>query len=89
VTSLLTTAQVAEWLNVSRAYVYEHADELGAERLGTGPKARLRFDAAVVEQSLSRPALAVPAETSMVKRRARKRQPNDVELLPIRVREAA
>jgi hypothetical protein len=26
------------------SFVYEHADELGAYRLGTGPRARLRFD---------------------------------------------
>lgn len=29
---------------VSSAWVYAHANELGAIRLGTGPKARLRFD---------------------------------------------
>ena len=41
---LLTAAEVAERLHVSRAYVYEHASELGALRLGDGPKAHLRFD---------------------------------------------
>lgn len=42
--SLLSAAQVAERFNVDRDWVYAHADELGARRLGTGPKPRLRFD---------------------------------------------
>ena len=29
---------------MSEAWVYRHADELGVERRGSGPKARLRFD---------------------------------------------
>jgi hypothetical protein len=41
---LRTPAELAEWLNVKPSWVYEHADELGALRLGTGPRARLRFD---------------------------------------------
>jgi hypothetical protein len=38
-----SAAKVAEYLNVDRAFVYENADELGARRLGSGPRARLRF----------------------------------------------
>ena len=34
---------VARHLGVARSLVYEHADELGARALGTGPKPRLRF----------------------------------------------
>jgi hypothetical protein len=34
---------VAEQLGVSREWVYEHADELGARRIGNGPRPRLRF----------------------------------------------
>jgi hypothetical protein len=41
---LLSAAQVAERFNVDRDWVYAHADQLGARRLGTGPKPRLRFD---------------------------------------------
>jgi hypothetical protein len=37
-------------LNVSRAFVYEHAGELGAIPLGTGPRPRLRFD---LEQAIA------------------------------------
>lgn len=43
---LVTVAELADRLGVSPGYVYEHADRLGALRLGDGPKARLRFDAA-------------------------------------------
>ena len=38
--------------NVARGWVYAHADELGAIRLGDGPRPRLRFDPAVVTQRL-------------------------------------
>lgn len=41
---LVDAATVADSLGVSRAYVYEHAEDLGAQRLGDGPKPRLRFD---------------------------------------------
>jgi hypothetical protein len=41
---LVDAAGLAGALGVDRAWVYEHADQLGAIRLGTGPKPRLRFD---------------------------------------------
>jgi hypothetical protein len=41
---LVSAAEVARELGMSRAYVYEHARELGAQRFGDGPRARLRFD---------------------------------------------
>lgn len=41
---LVSAAEIARELNVGRQWVYEHADELGARRLGDGPRARLRFD---------------------------------------------
>jgi hypothetical protein len=41
---LVDAATRAGILGVSRAYVYEHAAELGAEPLGNGAKPRLRFD---------------------------------------------
>src|ERR1700726_2902578 len=45
-TKLLSASEVANRLGVARAWVYEHAVELGARRLGSGPRARLRFDLA-------------------------------------------
>jgi hypothetical protein len=49
---MLTAAQVAARFNVDRSWVYAHAEELGVVRLGTGPRPRLRFDAAIVSQRL-------------------------------------
>lgn len=43
---------VADHLGVEVSYVYEHAAELGARRLGTGPKARLRFRLDLVDEAL-------------------------------------
>jgi hypothetical protein len=41
---LLSAAEVSEWWGVERAWVYEHAEQLGAIRLGAGQRPRLRFD---------------------------------------------
>lgn len=41
---LVGARELAEGLGVSLDYVYAHAAELGAMRLGSGPKARIRFD---------------------------------------------
>jgi hypothetical protein len=41
---LLDAAAVARMLGVTRGWVYEHAAELGAIRLGAGSRPRLRFD---------------------------------------------
>jgi hypothetical protein len=43
-TQLVDAATLASLLGISRSTVYEHADELGAVRLGDGSKPRLRFD---------------------------------------------
>ncbi len=40
---LLTVTELAARLRVSAKWVYAHQNELGAVRLGEGPKARLRF----------------------------------------------
>lgn len=50
-TDWVDAATLASHLGVTRGFVYEHADELGARRLGDGPKARLRFSIAIAEQS--------------------------------------
>jgi hypothetical protein len=49
----LTPAEVALRFGVSRAWVYPHASELGAVRMGIGRKPRLRFDAKHVELALA------------------------------------
>lgn len=48
----ISAEEVARRWNVGRRWVYEHAEELGARRLGDGPKPRLRFDAEEVAEHL-------------------------------------
>lgn len=59
---LIDASALAIELGVSRDFIYEHATELGAIRLGNGPKARLRFDPVAAREALacygSRPSQA-------------------------------
>lgn len=49
---LVDARQLAHELAVSLDYVYAHAAELGGMRLGSGPKARIRFDLDHARQAL-------------------------------------
>lgn len=49
---LLDTPAVARMLAVSEEWVRAHAAELGAIRVGDGPKGALRFDAARIRAAL-------------------------------------
>ena len=40
---LVDASELAAHLGVSRKWVYQHAHELGAKRLGNGPRPRVRF----------------------------------------------
>jgi hypothetical protein len=91
---LVDAAALAAHLSVDRGWVYEHADELGAVRLGSGPKARLRFDLEDVRRRLSATACSVGRESGSEqaappagsRSRRRKAMGTSVELLPIRGR---
>jgi len=80
--SLIDVAELARRTGLSRTWIYEHARELGAIRLGDGPKARLRFNPDTVKRLLERepPPRVEPAP-------ARRRRPirpmTNIELLPI------
>lgn len=90
----LTAVQVAERLGVSRDYVYDHAGQLGGQRIGDGPRPRLRFDAAAVAtwqaaqvscgEGRRPPAGEPPAQAPHRRRRRRARSGTDVDLLPVR-----
>jgi hypothetical protein len=51
---LISAEEVSEWWGVSRRWVYDHANELGAHRLGAGRRPRLRFDPEAVAAYLGR-----------------------------------
>ena len=69
----LTVSQVASRYRVSRSWVYAHQRELGAMRLGEGPRARLRFDAKLVADAVAafdrRAAPPEPAKSTARRRR--------------------
>ena len=52
---LISAEEVAQWWGVGRRWVYDHADELGARRLGSGRRPRLRFDPDEVAERLGEP----------------------------------
>jgi hypothetical protein len=88
--SLVDVKTVAAYLAVDRSWVYENADLLGARRLGSGPKARLRFSIAEVDERLTsglqsrRSEPLVPAQAVVSRRRPRRSLGTTVETLPIR-----
>ena len=61
-TGMLTVSELAQHLHLNRAWVYGHADELGAIRVGGGPKARIRFDLHTARTALSRRRVAPGSE---------------------------
>jgi hypothetical protein len=52
-TPLVGVNEVAAYLGVEAGWVYEHAGELGVRRLGSGPKAPLRFSLEEIDERLS------------------------------------
>lgn len=50
---LYTAAEASARLNVKTRWVYDHADDLGAVRLGDGPKAHVRFPIHRIEELIS------------------------------------
>jgi hypothetical protein len=49
----LTASEVSKTYRVHRGWVYEHAQELGAIRIGDGERPRLRFDPEQVARRLA------------------------------------
>jgi hypothetical protein len=80
----LSAAEVARQYRLSRGWVYKHANELGGQRMGTGPKARLRFRATEVERRLSE----LQARQTPATRRITRAGRDYADLLPIGPRRA-
>jgi hypothetical protein len=90
----LTAADVAEMYGVHPTWVYARADRLGAFRLGSGPKAPLRFDPETVDaafKELARNTVELAdggrdedrSEPPRDRRRRRRPAGDQIELLPI------
>lgn len=67
-TELVDAAELARRLGIERSWVYTHAIELGAVKLGSGRKPRLRFDPEIAARVLRKvdgsPAADPPARSS-------------------------
>ncbi len=83
---LLTVAAVSEEFGVSADWVYANAGRLGAIRLGSGPRARMRFDRATIADRIAKVASYASRDRSSQrgKRRRGTREGADGDLLPIR-----
>lgn len=83
---LVDAKTLAAELGVTSAFVYEHAGELGAIRLGNGPRARLRFDVDEARESIAArtptPDLSEPRPRGS--RRPRAASGGGIPLLPIK-----
>ena len=77
--ALLTVAEIAEVLRVARSWVYEHAAELGAVKLGTGQTAPLRIPRDGVQRVVGVPSPR-PERRSVPARRARETETAKGEL---------
>jgi hypothetical protein len=89
--ALLTVDQVAERLAVSPDWVYRHADDLGAIKLGGGLKPRIRFDALGVAAYVDAcrtcrrtVSASTPPPTPIASRRTARAPGRETHLLPIR-----
>jgi hypothetical protein len=83
---LLTVAAVSQEFGVSTDWVYANAGRLGAIRLGSGPRARLRFDRATIADRIAKVASHAARDRSSQrgKRRRGTEDLADGDLLPIR-----
>lgn len=77
----LGTAGDAAMLDVSDEWVRDHAAEIGAIRLGDGPRGQLRFDVNRVRDALERRRLRT--EPRRRPRRPAPRRVDSVTLLPL------
>jgi hypothetical protein len=81
---LIDATELARRLGMERSWVYSHAAELGAVRLGSGPNARLRFDperATKVLNPVGEPSVQTEPERRPPQRRSRRRRG---PLLPVK-----
>lgn len=86
---LKDAAWIAQRFGLTPAWVREHKTELGAVLVGDGPRPRLRFDPAAIDAFFARAASPVPEKSpEPARRRPRRRATTEVELLPVKPRQA-
>jgi hypothetical protein len=87
---LVDAAELARRFGIERSWVYSHAIELGAVKLGNGGKPRLRFDPQIAARVLQRvgekPAADPPARPGKRAGQPPGRGGRRAQLLPIRGR---
>ncbi len=87
---LVDATEIARLHGKTRWWVYQHAGELGAVRLGSGPRPRLGFSPARVAGALRKisepepPAPSPRARPQRARRRPTGRTPAGAELLRVR-----
>jgi hypothetical protein len=85
---LVDAAELARMFGIERTWVYSHAIELGAVKLGSGPKPRLRFDPEMAARALKRmgegSTADPPARSGERADPPQRRERAQVSLLPIR-----
>lgn len=85
---LVDAAELARRFGIERSWVYSHAIELGAVKLGSGPKPRLRFDPQIAARVLRRAGEQTtadpPARSGKRADRPSAGGGSEVRLLPIR-----
>lgn len=79
---VLNVREVAQLLGRSGAWVYGHASELGAIRMGTGPRARIGFDLVRIEQWKRENEIGPPAARKPPRRRVRRNTSSGANLIP-------
>jgi hypothetical protein len=79
---LVSAAVVARELGVKRDFVYRHSNRLGARRLGSGTRARLRFNLEVARAALEENA-GLPIGNKPTRSKRRPRKTTSATLLPI------
>ena len=85
---LVDATELARRLGIERSWVYSHAIELGAVKLGSGPKPRLRFDPQIAARVLRKAGEGAtadpPARSGKRADRPSAGGESKVQLLPIR-----